>query len=280
MVLLIATAAHRARENFTANGTQTFLRRAAGRCSIERRAAGRAIGRPMKQLAFELGAVAPPTLNNFISGRNAELVHHLQCLAEKRTDERFIYLWGPPASGRSHLLKGATSAARAAGVDAAYVTCRGDTPLPADLARHQYIAVDDVERLDAAGQIALFNAYNATRERHGALLASGSVPPARLQLRADLVTRLGWGLVYEVRALSDQDKVQAMRQRAADRGFSLGDDVLTYLMTRAPRDMATLLALIDALDRSSLEAKRPVSVALAREILQSLAAQATKAEEG
>jgi len=232
----------------------------------------------MKQLAFEFGAIPPPTLENFIPGRNAELLHHVRQLAFAAGGERFIYVWGAPGSGRSHLLKGAVSAARSAGIDALYLRCERGAALPGDLASHACIAVDDVERLEEAAQIALFSAYNAVRERDGALLASGNVPPARLGLRADLVTRLGWGLVYEAQALDDEEKAQALRRRAAELGFALGDDVCGYLLARAPRDMATLLALTDALDRHSLEAKRPVTVALARELLQSAAAGERKAE--
>jgi len=233
----------------------------------------------MKQLAFAFGAIPAPALDNFIPGRNAELLHQLRQLAANRAAERLIYVWGAPASGRTHLLKGAVGAARNGGLDALYFACGRDAPWPEGLGERDCIAVDDVERLDAAGQIALFNACNAVRERRGALIASGNVPPARLPLRADLVTRLGWGLVYEVHALSDEEKMQALRQRAADHGFPLGDDVLRYVMSRAPRDMATLLAVTDALDRHSLETKRAVTVTLARELLQSLPERVSGTED-
>ena len=223
----------------------------------------------MKQLAFDFGTIAPPTLVAFIPGRNAELLHNVRNLASGHTAERLIYLWGAPGSGRSNLLKAAVSAARAAGVEAVYLACEQDTRIPEDLACRGFVALDDVERLDAVAQVALFNVCNAMREGKHALLVSGNVPPARLPLRQDLLTRLAWGLTYEVQALSDDEKMQALRQRAVKRGFALGEDVCGYLMTRVPRDLSTLFALLDALDRHSMEAKRPVTVALARELLQS-----------
>ncbi|HET9664387.1 MAG TPA: hypothetical protein VFP00_09160 [Burkholderiales bacterium] len=97
---------------------------------------------------------------------------------------------------------------------------------------------------------------------------SGNVPPAKLLLRQDLITRLAWGLVYEVHPLADDEKAQALRRRAAERGFLLADEVCAYLMTRASREMSVLLGILDALDRYSLQTKRPVTVALARELLQ------------
>jgi len=54
------------------------------------------------------------------------------------------------------------------------------------------LAVDDVENLDAQAQLEFFHLYNTLRECQGAVLATGDVAPARLQLRPDLLTRLGW----------------------------------------------------------------------------------------
>ncbi len=222
----------------------------------------------MKQLVLDFASIPPPTLHNFVAGRNGELLQNLQRFAMTQGGERSVYVWGAPGSGRSHLLRGAVDAACAMGADAIYVGCSGETRLADDLGRRDFAAVDDVQHLDAQAQIALFNICNALRERDGALLASGNAAPAQLALRQDLVTRLGWGLVYQVHALSDDEKAQALQRQAAERGFALADDVCAYLLTHAPRDMSSLLALLDGLDRHSLEVKRPVTVALARELLQ------------
>jgi len=89
----------------------------------------------------------------------------------------------------------------------------------------------------------------------------------QLALRADLVTRLGWGLVYHVHALADEEKARALVEHAGARGFRLPPDVCEFLLTRVRRDMPALLALLEALDRYSLETRRPVTVPLVRELL-------------
>lgn len=223
----------------------------------------------MKQLALDFIVPPPPTLGNFVAGRNAELLQNLGQWASRAAGERFIYIWGVAGSGRSHLLKGAVAAVRDAGVSAAYVACDGDTQF--EKAGHMdCLAVDNADRLGEAAQIALFNLYNSLRERRGALLVSGNAPPAQLRLRADLVTRLGWGLVYQVHALSDEEKTQALTRHAAARGFRLSGEVCDYLLNRVRRDMPSLLAVLDALDRHSLETKRPVTVPLVRELLHAI----------
>ena len=213
----------------------------------------------MRQLALDITASPAPTFDNFVVGRNAEAIAHVRA-AITGTGERFVYLWGAPGSGRTHLLKAAT-----AGADATYVKCDARSGFEDEAS---LLTVDDVEALGADAQIALFNRYNTLREQGGGLIASASVPPVQLKLRADLLTRLSWGLVVRLHALSDDEKAQALAQQAKARGITLSGEVVSYLLTHAPRDMGALFATLDALDRYSLETKRPVTVPLVRHLLR------------
>ena len=138
-----------------------------------------------------------------------------------------------------------------------------DKIAPAD-----FLAVDDVDTLDAHAQIDLFNRINAVREGHGRILVAGNAAPAQLELRIDLTTRLGWGLVYQVQALTDAEKIQALTTHAAGRGFDLQPGVADYLLRHWRRDLPSLLAALDTLDHYSLTNKRPITVPLLREVLR------------
>jgi len=222
----------------------------------------------IRQLALELAPPAAPGFDNFVPGQNLEAKRQLEELAARDTSERFVYLWGEPGSGRTHLLRATCAALLAQGRQCAYVGCDASTvsiELPQAV---DCLAADDVERLPERGQIALFNAYNELRERGGALVAAGDAPPVQLPLRPDLVTRLGWGLVYHLRPLTDDEKARALADEAAHRGFDLTAEVTDYLLRHVRRDMASLLAMLDALDRYSLAAKRPVTLALVRELVR------------
>jgi DnaA family protein len=74
--------------------------------------------------------------------------------------------------------------------------------------------------------------------------------------------------VNEVHDHPDSQNAGRHAEHAKARGFALHDEVTAYLLTRARRDMPALLAILDALDRYSLEAKRPVTVPLLRELLE------------
>jgi len=85
-----------------------------------------------------------------------------------------------------------------------------------------------------------------------------------LELRDDVRTRLAWGLVYQVHALSDEEKAHALSAHATSRGLRLPDEVIDYLLTHMPRDMRTLVAVVDALDTYALSVKKPLTVPLVR----------------
>ena len=95
-------------------------------------------------------------------------------------------------------------------------------------------------------------------------------PPAQLPLREDLRSRLGWGLVYEVKPLTDAEKAVYLHAEAARRGLRLSDEVVWYLLTHVRRDMPSLGAILEHLDRASLEQHRALTLPLVREALRAL----------
>jgi DnaA family protein len=217
----------------------------------------------MRQLALALEARHAPTLENFVVGRNAAALAAVRTLAAAPTG--VVYLWGPPGCGRSHLLSAAVDAVRARGAVATLVAAVG--PDWSDAGHSNLVAVDDVERLAAADQVRLFDVCNELRAAGGALLAAGSVAPAMITVREDLRTRIASGLAFQLNPLTDAEKTIALRDYARGRGLRMTEDVVPYLLTHLDRDMATQIAVVDALDRYSLEQQRPVTLPLVRAAL-------------
>jgi DnaA family protein len=196
-----------------------------------------------RQLPLEISPPAEPAFDNFVAGANAEALESVRALAGGTLREAIVYLWGEVGSGRTHLLR---AAARA---------------------NPGLVVADDVETLDPGAQQALFVAINAAREGQAAVLAAGNAAPAGLGLREDLRTRLGWGLVYQIKPLSDADKALYLAAEARRRGLRLTDEAVWYLLHRLPRDVASLGAVLARLDRHSLARQRPVTLPLIREAL-------------
>ena len=197
----------------------------------------------MRQLPLPISAAAQPSLDNYVVGANAEALEGVRALASGGLKEAIVYLWGGPGSGRTHLLRAAASANPA------------------------LVTADDVDHLGEAAQQALFVAINAAREGGPAVLAAGAAPPASLGLREDLRTRLGWGLVYHLKPLSDADKALYLHGEALRRGLSMSEEVVWYLLNHLPRDLASLHAALDRLDRHSLARQRAVTLQLVRDAL-------------
>ena len=215
----------------------------------------------MSQLLLDIAPDRKPTLGNFVAGRNLELLSALRHAVAGRSSERCFYIWGEAGSGKSHLLRACVYAVQDSGRNAVYAI--GSIPQNAAV-----VAVDDVEKLDDAAQIGLFNLYNRMRESGGMLLVSGKESPQHLDLRDDLRTRLGWGMVYQVHVLNDEEKAQALIQHAHQRGFVLSAEVTQYLLRHGRRDLPSLIALLDALDEHSMSLHRTPSVPLLKELLQ------------
>ena len=230
----------------------------------------------MRQLLLNLEAAKPPSLESFVTGRNAEVTARLRTLLRAQEsgppvglDERFVYLWGEAGSGKTHLLQALADAPAARAINHAGLPDEAaiEAAFAFDPAIRLYL-LDDCETLTAAAQIAAFALFNQVRDNGAALVAAGALPPADLVLREDLRTRLGWGLVYRLHELSDAEKIEALTRAAEDRALVLSPGVLPYLITHLQRDMRSLSAMLDALDRYSLETQRPITLPLLRSLLQ------------
>jgi len=213
---------------------------------------------PMRQLLLDFTQAPAPTFANYVHGRNAELAHALESAARGAAAERVIYMWGESTAGKTHLLK---AVVEAAGGPARYVPA---AEFEADDARG-ILALDDVERLSEARQVDLFNAFN--EKAFSLLVVTASAAPRDVALRRDLATRLATGLTYRVLGLTDEEKRAALAAHARSRGFALADEVSAYLLNHARRDMGSLIAALDSLDRYSLETGRAITVPLLKAAL-------------
>jgi DnaA family protein len=197
----------------------------------------------MQQIPLQISPPMEAAFDNFVAGPNAEALARVRELATDGSLERIVYLWGASGCGRTHLLR---AAARA---------------------NPNLVVADDVDTLDAPAEQALFIAMNEARDGGPGVLAAGPKPPAQLALRPDLRTRLAWGLVYELLPVGDDDKARHMKRLAEARGLQLSDDILRYLLTRLPRDLASLQSVLEVLDRHSLIRQRALTLSLVKEAL-------------
>lgn len=235
-------------------------------------AGGFALSAPaMQQLPLGVRLRERATFDSFVVGENAELLATLRALAAGRAG--ICWLWGAPGLGRSHLLQ-AVCAAVPRERRAAYLPLSTLAPLTEDFfdgwRGFDAVCIDDLP--GALGQRgteqALFRLYRDVEERGAALIVSADAPPARQRWAlADIGSRFSASQIFEVHELDEAQQGEALRGRAAQRGFELPEETLRYLQRRLPRDMRTLCELLDTLDDAALSAQRRLTIPFIREVL-------------
>ncbi len=217
----------------------------------------------MQQLPLAIGPVAQPAFENFLREGGAAAFDHLSGLQAPGAP---VYLWGPPGSGKTHLLHSLAGRFVAAGKGVSWFDPTDAPPWhlsPEDT----LVVIDDCEALDAQAQHAAFGLFVAATAHGAQVAAAGRWPPVDLPLRDDLRTRLGWGLVFALQTLPDGQTRAALVGEARRRGFELPDAVVDHLLTHFPRDLAHLMQLFDRLDRYALAQSRRITVPLLRQML-------------
>ncbi len=214
-----------------------------------------------RQLPLPLSPMLMPSYDNFCRGVNGLAVDMVQSFRSTENVTQ-LYLWGGKQCGKSHLLTAAYYEFMSAGLQSFYVSLKDASLTPGlldSLDGHALVALDDIDCVagDSAWEQALFNLINFTRERSGKILFSANCAPTDPQwVLPDLVSRLSWGPVLKLEALSDTDVREALFMAVDDKGLEMPQETADYLLKRHTRDVNSLLEIVALLDRESLAAGR------------------------
>ncbi len=224
----------------------------------------------MKQLVLDMGLPIGPTLGNFCAGPNEAALAHLKlwlgASAQTLRSPVPTYLWGGSGCGKTHLLKALRATLQQQGSSVGWLDAGVQVPAEFD-ERWACVLMDDVHAFDAGQQQAGFNWFVNAQTHQIAVIAAGTLPPADLKLRDDLRTRLGWGQVFALHALSEPERRAVLRQAADARGIFLSDEVMDYMLTRFSRDLGSLMELLDLMDGYALQTQRAITIPLIKTMM-------------
>jgi DnaA family protein len=188
----------------------------------------------------------------------------------------FIYLCGEQGCGKTHLLIACAEKVQQQGQRVMYLSLAElvETAEPAVLEALEQVdllCLDDLEAV--AGhrdwEVALFHCFNRLHDARGHLLVATQHNPANTRISLpDLRSRLATGLVYQLGSLADEQKQQALILQAQTRGLMMSDEVAQYLLRHYGRDMPALMAVLQQLDKASLQAKRRLTIPFIRQVLK------------
>lgn len=225
----------------------------------------------IKQLPLRLASVPNATLHSFYAGRNQQLLGHIQEMVRGHLDP-FLFLWGPPGSGRTHLLQGACHSATLCQKTAFYV-CLEDQKDPAcleGLEKIELVCIDNLDNIagDRSWEEALFHLFNRVTASVHRLLIAAEVPPLSLRLcLPDLQSRLCSGVTYQLHPLQEEELFLALQTQAQQRGLLLSREVATFLLRRCVRSMAELSLCLEQLDKASLVEQRRLTIPFVKSVL-------------
>lgn len=176
--------------------------------------------------------------------------------------DRTLALVGPEGAGKSHL---AAIWAEIAGARRVSARALGETGLMGALATGALVVEDASARLD---ERALFHLLNLVRQEEAFVLITAQTAPASWRVELpDLASRLRAVPVVELSAPDDALLRAVLVKLFADRQLAVDEGLIGYLATRIERSFAGARAAVEDLDREALRQKRPVTRALAAELL-------------
>jgi chromosomal replication initiation ATPase DnaA len=218
---------------------------------------------PPRQLAFTLPHAESLTRDNFLEGpANAAALALIDAWPEWPSGT--MMLVGPEGSGKSHL---AAIWADESGARSTSAHALGAADVP-DALTTGALVVEDL-RPREVDERALFHLLNLAREQAAFVLITGRISPSAMEVDLrDLGSRLR-ALPTVALSPPDEQLFRALIVKfCADRQLAIDESVVSYLVSRIERSSAAARRAIELLDGEALRQGRPVTRALAAELLR------------
>lgn len=222
----------------------------------------------MAQLALPLQLADHAVFGSFHPAGNEELVAVLTGIVDSGGD---CWMSGAPSTGKTHLLQAVCDRAGDRSVYVPLDELRDAGPGILDgLENRGIVCIDNIDVVagDEDWEQALFRLYNELSRTASSLIVSAAAAPRQCGFSLpDLASRLSQLPAYTLRPLDDGNRAMALKLRAEHRGLDLPDETARYLLSHSRRDMASLYALLDALDAEALRAKRRLTIPFVRDVI-------------
>ncbi|MFD2166918.1 DnaA regulatory inactivator Hda [Thalassotalea euphylliae] len=227
------------------------------------------------QLALAVQLPDDETFTSFNGEGNQHVIAILSEFVEGKLDANSFYLFGLQGAGKSHLIHAACNLADENGLSSLCLSMTDLKDMSVDvldgLEQIDVICVDDVQSISSSlqWQKAIFDLYNRVNEAGKRIIITGDAVINDLGLSLpDLKSRLSWGLIEQIKPLSDEEKVAAVKRRAAQRGLTVQDEAIRYLLNHYSREMAKLIDYLDTLDKLSIREQRKITIPFIKEALE------------
>jgi len=182
-----------------------------------------------------------------------------------------LVLYGPAASGKTHLAAVWKNQAGSAWIEASALAGQDANELAA---RAEHLVIDQLDPWigDRAAETTLFHLYNLMKERGSSLLITMRSAPGQIEFTVpDLSSRLRAAPAVSIQPPDETLLAALLVKLFADRQLNVGADVVAYILPRMERSFAAARDIVAQADHLALAEKKPVTIPLIRQILSAQA---------
>jgi len=198
---------------------------------------------------------------------NRETIALIDNLFKFNYKDNRIYLWGPSAVGKTHILIATIKKflnLNKEVIDLSFI----DDNDTFDLGSIDLFFLDDIDRADGKIQNNLFNIFNMSENENAAIFITGNLPPNQMSLRPDLRTRISQCLVLNLKELEDEEKKDVLLKRSYFMGINLKLEIIDYLVKNYNRNMHELIKLIEKIDKESIIQKKRITIPFIKSFME------------
>ncbi|MCK5889024.1 MAG: DnaA regulatory inactivator Hda [Methylococcales bacterium] len=225
-----------------------------------------------KQIPLQFEFQSAYSFHAFYPGNNQETYTHLQQLFTH--NEHQIFLWGSEGSGKSHLLQATCQSANRANKSSFYLSLNAenlrDTSILDGLENIDLVCFDNIDKIaeNDLWEMAFFNFFNRHRDNEKHLILSAPCPPKQIPIKLpDLQTRMGWGLTLKLKALSEEQLLNALIYKADILGFELPTHVGKFLILHYIGNLPSMWILLNKIDQETLATQRKLTLPFVKQII-------------
>ncbi|NVK23636.1 MAG: DnaA regulatory inactivator Hda [Gammaproteobacteria bacterium] len=226
------------------------------------------------QLLLPVTINSSQTFESFVGEDSAQIKSEL-LQSIKGNDFKCFFLAGGIATGKTHLLSACCQAAAQNNKTSILVPLEQVVMSSPDIVDGiedmSVVCLDNIEEIigKPEWQVAIFNLFNALIANNATLVISGHEIPNNLNVELpDLASRLQWATLYQVKELTEEEKLQALIKHAHLIGFELSAEVGRFMLSRLPRKMSFLMQALETLAKQSIEKQRIVTVPFVKDVLE------------
>ena len=223
------------------------------------------------QIPLHLRFSYASNFDTYVIGSNSLLMHKLQSIGDSRS---LLWVWGEHGAGKTHLMEGCCHQAQERGQAYGYMKIEANSSLPCAgfLEAWEYyrlVFIDGIQHIVGSElEEEIFHFLELAHRREVSICVASVAPPTSLPwVLSDVKSRFSSYEVYRIMPLSDEEKAEALIERATSKGIPINQSIAYFLVQRCCRNLHELMDILEQLDKVSLSEKRSITIPFVKHVL-------------